>query len=55
MESKGLIWLGLFVGSTAGSFIPKLWGAGQFSISSLITSAIGALIGLWVGFKLTNW
>lgn len=55
MDSKPFVWAGLFVGSTLGGYIPSLWGAGIFSFSGLIFSSVGALLGIWVGFKLANW
>jgi hypothetical protein len=54
MESKSVIWIGMAVGSTIGSFIPLLWGAGVFSFSSIILSAIGGILGIWLGFKISN-
>jgi len=58
MNSKKLIWVGIIVGSTIGSFIPILWGGGVFSFSSIIFSFIGAIVGIYVGiyimFKLVN-
>jgi uncharacterized membrane protein YeaQ/YmgE (transglycosylase-associated protein family) len=46
------IWIGILIGSTIGSFIPDLWGAGQLSYSSILLSGIGAFVGLWIGYKL---
>ncbi len=54
MESKSVIWIGMIVGSTAGSLIPLLWGAGMLSFSSIILSAAGAIVGIWLGFKMTH-
>lgn len=54
MSSKTLIWLGLFVGSTIGGMIPSLWGAGFLTYSSVLLTAVGGLIGIWIGFKLGN-
>ncbi|MDD5032859.1 MAG: hypothetical protein PHC85_01965 [Candidatus Pacebacteria bacterium] len=51
-SSRSSIWIGLFLGSIVGSYIPALWGAGIFSFSSIIFSGIGAILGIWVGFKL---
>lgn len=51
---KKLIWFGLFIGSTIGSFVPALWGAGALSFSGIIFSAIGGIAGIWLGFKLSN-
>lgn len=49
---KRLIYLGLFLGSMGGSFVPSLWGAGMFSISSIIFSALGGIAGIWVAYKI---
>ncbi len=54
MNSKSLIWLFLIIGSTVGSFIPELWGAGFLSMSSVLLSAVGGIVGIWIGFKLSN-
>ena len=54
MSSKPIIYLFLFIGSTAGAYIPKIWGADLFSISSLIFSGVGAIIGIIIGLKLTR-
>jgi hypothetical protein len=52
MSQKSLIWIGLFIGSTIGSFVPELWGGGMLSISSIIFSTIGGIVGIYLGFKL---
>jgi hypothetical protein len=44
----------MLIGSTAGGLVPNLWGAGMFSLSSLFFSAAGGLIGIWVGYQLSN-
>ena len=51
MDTK-LIWLGMFVGSTIGGFVPMLWGAGALSLSGVFTSAIGGFLGIWGGYRL---
>jgi hypothetical protein len=51
MDRK-LITLGLVVGSVLGSYAPVLWGGDVFSFSSIFFSATGALIGIWVGFRM---
>ena len=50
---KNLIWIGVFVGSTIGGYIPTLWGADLISISSIFFSGVGAMAGLSlaIGFK----
>jgi len=54
MTPKQVIWIGTIVGSTIGGFIPDLWGAGLFSFSSILFSALGAAAGIYIGFKLTH-
>lgn len=54
MDSKKITWLLMFVGGTLGSYLPLLWGSGYFSLSSVFFSAIGAILGIWLGFKLTH-
>ena len=54
MNSKSLIWIFMAIGSTAGSYIPSLWGAGFLSFSSIVLGAFGGAAGIWLGFKLNN-
>jgi len=42
----------MFIGSTFGSYIPSLWGAGIFSFSSLLFATLGGFAGIWVGFRI---
>jgi uncharacterized membrane protein YeaQ/YmgE (transglycosylase-associated protein family) len=45
----------MFVGSFIGGYIPALWGDDSFlSLTAVFTSAIGAFIGVWLGFRLTH-
>jgi uncharacterized membrane protein YeaQ/YmgE (transglycosylase-associated protein family) len=55
MSSQPKTWIGATIGSTIGGMIPALWGAGIFSFSSIIFSAIGAIIGVYVAFKLAQY
>ncbi len=52
MSRKTLIWIGLFIGSTVGSYIPEFWGAGIFSVSSVLGGMIGGIVGVWLGFRM---
>jgi hypothetical protein len=54
MESKSLIWIFLFVGSTVGGFVPMLWGDSFFGLWSVVLTAVGGIIGIYIGFKLGN-
>lgn len=52
MEKQKLVWFGVFVGSTVGGFIPTLWGDSFMSMSSVIFTAIGGFLGIWLGWKI---
>ena len=52
MSTKTWIWIGVFIGSTAGSYVPNLWGADFLSMSSIFGSTIGGIVGIWLGFKI---
>lgn len=54
MESNRLVWLGVFVGSLIGGYIPTIWGANFLSFSSIIWSSIGAFVGLYLGYKISR-
>lgn len=51
MDTK-LVWIGMFVGSTLGSLVPMLWGSGVLSISSILLSAVGGFLGIWLGYRI---
>jgi hypothetical protein len=44
--------MGGLLGSFGGSFVPALWGAGQFSGASLACFVIGGLTGVWLAARL---
>jgi uncharacterized membrane protein YeaQ/YmgE (transglycosylase-associated protein family) len=47
------IWTGILIGSTVGGLIPGLWGDGALSYWSVLLSAAGAFVGLWIGYRLS--
>lgn len=53
MQSRSLIYLGLFIGSAIGGYVPALWDAELFSFSGIISSAIGGVAGIYLGFKIS--
>ena len=56
MSRKTLIYIFLSIGSTVGAYTPALWGdSSLFSFSSVILTAVGGIVGIWVGFKLSNY
>jgi outer membrane lipoprotein SlyB len=54
MNAKVLIMIGMVAGSAIGGFIPTLWGAEAFSIASIVGSAVGGLVGIYAGYKLSR-
>lgn len=40
------------IGSVVGGYIPSLWDDSMFSIISIVLSAVGGFIGIWVGYVL---
>lgn len=54
MGTKSVIWIGMFIGSAIGGLIPSLWGADLFSMSGIFWSSVGAIVGIYVAFKLVD-
>ncbi|MGA7936683.1 MAG: hypothetical protein WCA35_24220 [Kovacikia sp.] len=52
---KLLIGIGMFFGSTLGSYIPALWGASLFSLVSIVFGFIGGVIGVLLGYHLSKY
>ncbi|MEK7567780.1 MAG: hypothetical protein AAB513_02565 [Patescibacteria group bacterium] len=55
MDSKKMVWIGMIIGSTVGGYMPTLWGDSFLSFTSVILSAIGGILGIWLGFKISNY
>lgn len=53
--SKSTVWVGMTVGSVIGGYIPTLWGDSFISFTSVILTAIGGIIGIYLGFKLSEY
>lgn len=54
MSAKVLVYLGMFIGSVIGGYVPVLFGAGLISYTSVLFSGIGSIIGVWIGYRLSN-
>jgi hypothetical protein len=39
-------------GTLAGGYVPTLWGGSDFSLTSLVTAALGGVAGLWLALRL---
>ncbi len=44
----------MFVGSFAGGYVPLLWGDSAFSFAGILTSGAGAILGIWLGYRLSR-
>ena len=38
-------------GSIAGGYLPALWGADVLSFTSVISSTVGGILGIWLGYR----
>jgi len=53
MTTKSFVYLGLFMGSVIGGYIPSLFGdTSLLSYSAFWGSTIGAFVGIFVGYKI---
>ena len=52
MVTKKWCYLGLFVGSSIGGYLPTLWGAEMFSFAGIFGSLVGGIIGIWAGYQI---
>jgi uncharacterized membrane protein YeaQ/YmgE (transglycosylase-associated protein family) len=46
--------MGLLTGSLIGGYIPSLFGAALLSIWGLVGSTVGAILGLWIAYRITT-
>ncbi len=51
---KKIIMLGMILGSIIGGYISTLFGAETFSLSSILASTIGGLLGIWLSYKIIH-
>ena len=54
MEDKTIILITTGIGGIIGGYIPTLWSDSSFSIMSLLLSAVGGFLGIYVGYKIVN-
>lgn len=54
MSAKSIVMLCFTIGSAVGSYIPVLFGGSSFSYISIITGAIGGVIGIYVGWQISK-
>jgi hypothetical protein len=54
MSRKTIVIIGMIIGSSIGGYLPVLFGAHGISYWSLLGSAVGGFIGIYVSFKLSG-
>jgi outer membrane lipoprotein SlyB len=54
MSRKTMIMIGMIIGSVAGGYLSGLLGADAFSLTSLLGSVAGGILGIWIAFQLTR-
>jgi hypothetical protein len=54
MSRKKLIYIFMLVGGVAGGYVPMLWGDSLFSMTSVLLTAVGGFLGIYLGFKLSQ-
>jgi predicted MFS family arabinose efflux permease len=54
VNAKALIMIGLVTGSALGGYVPALWGAGGITLTSVLFSGVGGLLGIWAGYKISR-
>ncbi|NCN25591.1 hypothetical protein GW935_02950 [Candidatus Falkowbacteria bacterium] len=51
---KKVIYLGMFIGSLVGGYLPMLFGVSAFSMWSVMSGAVGGIFGIWLAYKIFN-
>jgi len=51
---KRVVMLAMVIGSALGGWLPSLWGAGGFTLTSVVFSTLGGIAGIWAAYKLAN-
>lgn len=52
---KLILMIGVIIGSTIGGLLPMLWGGSAFSGWAVLLSTIGAIVGIWTGYKIAKY
>jgi len=52
MDTKKLCYIGLFVGSSIGGYLPVVWGGEFISFAGIFCSFVGGLLGIWAGYRI---
>jgi hypothetical protein len=50
---RRVLWMCIGLGSTAGGFVPMLFGQSSFSAASLLGSVVGCFAGIWLAARVS--
>ena len=53
--NKWLLYGCATLGSIIGSYVPALWHAGFLSMWGMVGGLVGAIVGIWVAFRINNY
>ena len=54
LVGRSVVGLCAVFGLIAGGYLPVLWGASSFSLSSILFSVLGGIAGVWIGIRLSD-
>ncbi|HVN62173.1 MAG TPA: hypothetical protein VMT59_12970 [Gaiellaceae bacterium] len=54
MGGKSVIGLCAGFGSIVGGYLPELWGASGFGLTSLLFSVVGGVAGIWLALRIVD-
>jgi len=49
-----MVWVGMVCGSIIGGYLPLLWGGSLFSFTSVLLTALGGFLGIYLGFRISS-
>ena len=52
MMDRRVLFMAFTLGSTAGGFLPMLFGQGSFSAASILCSFVGGFAGIWLAGRI---
>jgi len=51
---KRLLMMGVLIGSLIGGCVPSLFGAGFLSLWGIVGGTVGAILGLWITYRIAT-
>ena len=51
---RSVIGLCATFGTFVGGYVPSLWGDSSLSLMSVVCAAVGGIVGIWLGVRVSN-